>query len=363
MARVVLYTDATEIGGAEVSLARLIEHLGPGAEPVLAGVDEAVVTWIGAHRPGMETNVLQPVSRKWDLPAVRRHVRGLGGLRPQVLQLNLRQPWSCQYALVAGWLLPVPVVALQHSSLDAHNASQRALVRALARRISAHVAVSHHLAAQVERLWRLPAGRVRVIYPDPGAASGRPGDRNPGAGPSGLQRAGPTIAAVGRLSREKGFDLAVQAVANVPGARLVIIGEGPERAHLEGLVASLGLQDRVALPGWRERPFESACAFDVAVVPSRLESFGLTAVEAMLAGLPVVATRAGGLPEVIVDGRTGVLVDPEDVEQLASAVAGLLSDPRRRVEMAAAARADVEHRFTPGSMARAFEALYAALLA
>ena len=161
--------------------------------------------------------------------------------------------------------------------------------------------------------------------------------------------------------RLKRVDDAVTALAEVVRTRpavLVLVGDGPERANVEALVASLGLAGRVAFLG--ERPdlgplFSQA---DLFLLPSEQESFGLAALEALASGVPVVASRVGGLPEVIRDGTTGLLVPPHAPEAIAAAVLALLEDEPRRAAMGRAAREDAAERFRPEPVVDRFEAIY-----
>jgi glycosyltransferase involved in cell wall biosynthesis len=134
------------------------------------------------------------------------------------------------------------------------------------------------------------------------------------------------VLAVGRLSREKGFDVLVEAFAEVargePSLALVIVGDGPERGHLESRVRELGVAPRVRFAGAvtkaEVRPYYRGCAF--LAVPSRWEGAGSVVWEAFVHGKPVVASRVGGLPELVIHGTTGLLVPPGDTHQLAQAV-------------------------------------------
>jgi glycosyltransferase involved in cell wall biosynthesis len=134
------------------------------------------------------------------------------------------------------------------------------------------------------------------------------------------------LLAICRLEPQKGVDVAIRALTELPGAQLVVLGEGPERTKLEQLAESLNVP--VHLPGrlpdvaaWLHRA-------DVLVHPVRWEGFGLALLEAMLASLPVVATRVSSIPEIVVDGETGVLVPPDDTFALADAVRRVLDHPR-----------------------------------
>ena len=159
----------------------------------------------------------------------------------------------------------------------------------------------------------------------------------------------PRLLVVSRLTPEKGVDIALSAFARVrsafPGARLVIGGDGPERERLRRRSDDLGIGDAVVFPG-RVAPAEVLGLLDAAslvLVPSRAETFGLVAVEAALMQRPVVASRVGGLREVVADGLTGLLVPADDAGAMAEAAIALLGDEARcrRLGMAARARAQV----------------------
>ena len=141
----------------------------------------------------------------------------------------------------------------------------------------------------------------------------------------------------------------------------MIVGDGPERERLERLAASLGIAQRVAFEGWQSDARDFLTTFDVFVLPSRFEGFPLVLLEAMLAGLPVVATDVGSVAEAVQDGETGLLVPPDDVQALNEALHTLLDDPDLRRKLGDAGRARALE-FSPARMAREFEALYAEVL-
>jgi glycosyltransferase involved in cell wall biosynthesis len=179
----------------------------------------------------------------------------------------------------------------------------------------------------------------------------------------------PRLACVGRLARDKGFDLAVRALAEVirryPSARLCLAGDGPERASLAALATRLGVAHAVDFPGWSDRSAQLARVFDlisnstIIVVPSRwMEPFGLAALHAAQCGRPVVASRTGGLLDIVEDGVTGLLVEREDAAGLASAICALLSGPDRTREMGLAARRRAAGRFAWEPFVVAHDTLY-----
>jgi glycosyltransferase involved in cell wall biosynthesis len=165
-----------------------------------------------------------------------------------------------------------------------------------------------------------------------------------GAAPAALPAppGAPRLLALGRLHRNKGFDVLLRALALLPGAHLSLAGEGPERAALEALAREGGVADRVSFLGWREDTGALLAACDVFVCPSRHEPLGNVVLEAWSAARPVVAAAVQGPCEIMRDGETGLLVPPEAPEPLAAAVAALLADAPRRAALAAAGRAEFE---------------------
>lgn len=178
----------------------------------------------------------------------------------------------------------------------------------------------------------------------------------------------PYLLCLGRLAPEKGFDLALAAFASIsrqfPGARMIVAGDGPARGALERQAAALGIADRVEFVGWvhPERVSELINTTTLLMMPSRLESLPLAALQGGMLARPIIATRTGGIPEVVVDHVTGLLVEPEDGAALAEAVAFLLSHPDTAVRMGEAARMRVQTFFAWKPHVDAYDALYRRLI-
>lgn len=156
----------------------------------------------------------------------------------------------------------------------------------------------------------------------------------------------------------RGFELATRGT----NARLTLVGEGPDQAAARAVVRELGLGERVLFLGERDALPELLAPADVFVLASSEESFGLSALEAMACGTPVVATRVGGVSEVVDDGVSGLLAAPDDLEGFAARLKELLFDRNRAVAMGAAARVVAETRFARGAVVAQYEALYRRLV-
>ena len=230
-----------------------------------------------------------------------------------------------RYGLFAGTL-----EEFQHPLGSRVEALKRARTQAL-RRARAIVVPSAYLAT-IAGGWGLDPSRISVLpNPAPDIAV-EPTPQPPG-----------TFVFVGRLTRQKALEVAVDAVARVPEARLVVIGDGPDRSRLEAVVRASGAAGRIQLRGALPRPEALAvvAGSTAALLTSAWENFPHTAVEALAAGVPVVSTAVGGVPEIVRDGLNGLLVPVGDSEAVAAAMARLLHEDGLRQRLATPASGSV----------------------
>jgi colanic acid/amylovoran biosynthesis glycosyltransferase len=176
---------------------------------------------------------------------------------------------------------------------------------------------------------------------------------------------------VGRLVQKKGLDVLIRALAEVSDAHLVVVGDGPERQDLERLVRELGIFHRVAFVGQQghSRVAEELRVAHALVVPSRVAPDGdadatpVVMSEGMAAGVPVIASRLGGLSEHIVSGQNGLLVEPNDVQALAAALRKVLADPDEAARWTEAARSTMLEKLDIRATARRYQELITSALA
>jgi glycosyltransferase involved in cell wall biosynthesis len=353
--RLLAYTDTTALGGADLALAHLLQRLDPAVDVAVVGISPAIVQRVAAGRPASRVDVLEAPRSGHDARALAAHVATIRSFAPDIVHASLASPWSCQYALAASGLVRrrprvVAVYQLPRSSL---NRRQRLVKRLTSIAVTRHVGVGTRTSREIERLLRLRAGAVHTIHngvPDEELeAHERPFP-------------GPVVGAVGRLEPQKGFDIFLQALRDVPRATAVIVGDGEQREELRALAERLGIADRVQWVGWRDDRRSYLPWFDVFVLPSRFEGFPLALLEALLARRAVVATDVGSVAEAVLHEHTGLLVPPDDSKALAGSIARLLEDDGLRERVGTAGRKLVQERFTASHMSRSFERLYEEIL-
>jgi glycosyltransferase involved in cell wall biosynthesis len=190
--------------------------------------------------------------------------------------------------------------------------------------------------------WGLDADRVTVV-PNPAPPVPELPSREALRAELGVE--GPLLAFAGRLTAQKALDVALDALASVPRATLLLLGEGPERSSLERRVAGLGLEGRVRFlgSGSRDDVLRLFRAADAALLTSGWENLPHTVLEALAVGTPVVATAVGGVPEVVRDGENGLLVPAGSPEEVARALTRIVEDQELRKRLQAAAVQSVAH--------------------
>lgn len=362
--RVLYWTDwfLPSIGGVEVFSARLL--------PALARRGHEITVVAGHHRGGLpevmdfmgvtvRRFLFHTVLAAHDVEQIGVMLTRVARLKRQVaadlVHLNTLGP-SVLFHLETSRSKPSPVLLTMHSPVMEDAARPDTLYGRALR--SASWVNCNSQAVRTDLCRSMPELRARssVIYY---------GMEPPGLEPGPPPREEPVILAYGRLVPDKGFDLAIRAFQTVlhrfPRARLVLVGEGPERSKLERLSLELGLAASVQFTG-PVRPEDVPALLDAAsvvVVPSRWdEPFGLVALEAALMARPVVATRAGGLVEVVDHDVTGLLVEKEDVVALAAALVHLLADPVTADRMGRTARLRASERFAWDRCVDEYEQLY-----
>jgi len=230
------------------------------------------------------------------------------------------------------------------------------------------VTVSNAGVQFITKEWRVPERMVKLIYNGVSLYGEFEAQilRNKKRAELGFSEDDIIVGSVGRLSPVKNYRCLIKAFSHVVDkiaqAKLMLIGDGPEKNILKFLIRDLGLESKVKLLGQRSDVKTLLPIMDIFSLSSISEGISISILEAMSASLPVVVTNVGGNPEIVVDGKTGMLVESNNPEALANSIIHLLKNPKKRKEMGRATRNRVEEKFSLEKMVSAYEELYLSLL-
>jgi glycosyltransferase involved in cell wall biosynthesis len=361
--RILLLITLAEVGGAQAYVASLLPALVERFDVIVAahgtGPLRDASAAAGARFVPLE-HVRRPVGAR-DLVGLVELVRLLRRHRPDILHASSSK--AGVLGRLAGFLARVPIrVFTVHGWAFAAYSGVTGRLYRWADRLVRPLTTVTVCVSERERKLGLAA---RTCDPDRTVvirnAVGVAGARRVQA----ARREPPVIVAVGRLKAPKDFLTLVRALGRLTpdSFEAVIIGEGPDRARLEDEIGYLGLEGRVRLAGERRNVPELLAESDIFALASSSEGMPVSVLEAMAAGLPVVASRVGGVPEQVVDGETGLLVDPGDPQDFAEALAMLVGDGELRRRLGAAGRARAEKEFDLEPFRRAHLELYSRELA
>jgi len=331
------------VSALDQSMFRCELALSLGRSPA-GGEDE--LAWYGAHDvPVYEVPMRRGIAPFADLAALWRLARLIRRARPDLIHAHSSKAGFL--ARLAGGCCGVPVVYTPHAFafLAAEGPHRRRLYRRLERLVRGHTAAL--IAVSEEEVWEalglgFDPSRVTLI---------RNGVRTVDVGPVIIRESGElTVGFFGRLVRQKGPDLLLEAAADVVArlshVRFRFFGEGALGPALRKRTEALGLEEHVRFEG-ECLPHEAVARMretDVVAVPSRWEGCPYVVLEAHQAGVPVVAAKVGGIPELVRNGADGVLVEAENVDALCDALLSLLRDPSKRKRLAEAGRVSVAGR-------------------
>jgi glycosyltransferase involved in cell wall biosynthesis len=361
--RILLLITLAEIGGAQSYVAALLPGLRRDFDVVVAAYGPGPLREAAAAN-GVRfiplRHVRRPISPWRDPAGLVELVRLLRRERPDILHASSSKAGILGRlaALLAG--VPIRIFTVHGWAFSAHSGAASTLYhwadRLMMPLTTVTICVSDHSRARGVEAGTCTAEETAVI-PNAVDLQAAPAARR--------DRDRPVLVAVGRLQAPKDFLTLVRAVALLePGSvDTLVVGEGPDRIDLEAEIRRLGIGERVQLLGERRDVPELLAGADMFVLSSASEGMPVSVLEAMAASLPVVGSRVGGVPELVVEGETGLLVEPGNVGELAAAIDRLLADPGLRGQLGEAGRERVKLHFALDPFRRAHVELYSRELA
>jgi glycosyltransferase involved in cell wall biosynthesis len=373
MVNICYMVDAPYAGGAERYIALLARSLDRAhfRVSVFARRAPGLAGWLG----DLETQGVQTVAVPIDLPfhpgSIPRVVESIRSLAPHVVHVNMPGPYDAQM----GLLLPIAraagaarVIVTEHLPMV-----ERLWKRAFVKRISycwldRMLTVCEANVPFLVGCQGVPPEKITVVHNalpieyGAGRAGWRPGVRSE----LGIEDGQVAVCIVGSLIKRKGHALLIDALSGIGALpwRLVVVGDGEERSACERQLRTRELLGRALMVGHQSTGAVERLlsGMDLMAVPSLMEAFPYTILEAMACGLPVVASRIYGIPEAAVEGETALLVDPGDRDALAGALARLISDAALRERLGRSGRARFERAFTLDGHTRRMQSMYLELI-
>ncbi|MGI6452587.1 MAG: glycosyltransferase family 4 protein [Syntrophomonadaceae bacterium] len=366
--RVLHVIGGGEVGGAEELVLTLMKLLNPEKyEPCLLCLCEGPFSFL-AEKEGF-FSVQIPMRNRLDLATVTPVREFLWA--HDIKLVHTHGVRANLVGRIAAKREKIPVVTTFHSVLryDYDSYLKALLAKYLTMLTNSYthqfIAISGIIQEEIGRMG-VPRDKISVIH------NGLDTTRFKAAGSPehikemlGLKPDWPTISMIARLHPVKGHQFLLEAAQemrdNGLNPQFLLVGEGVHRKPIEKMIARLGLQDSVVMTGYYESVEDIYAVSDILCVPSIMEGLGLVILEAMYFGVPVVASKIGGIPEIIEDGVDGLLVPPRDHQALAQALSRLLQNPGLAAEIALKGREKVS-QFTMENMARQVEQVYEQVL-
>lgn len=367
MPKIVFIVESLDVGGTELSLLKWLRHCDRTAfEPSVISFRKGALM-----KELEELNVHTTVIHKkfpFDVSFFYRLVRKLAKMKPDVVHCRNGIP-AISYGVLAARMADIPVISSVHGRTHYLRQDLKTWlwfkIMGLSRDI---IAVTGGIKEEISRYGGIAPEKIRVIYngidiqPDMTCRTGKDAMR----AACGLENDRFVIGAVGNLRPIKGQKYLLQAMPEilrrVGNARLVLIGQGQEEQNLKNLARELGVEDKIHFLGYKKNASEMIGMFDVFVLPSLSEGFPNVLLEAMMAQVPVVATRVGGVGEIVTDGQEALLVDHSDSGALARAVVRIAENPVLRESISANAFQRVKDQFDIRTTLARYDAAYLSLI-
>jgi len=367
--KVLIFAQSEAWGGMENHLLALTMDLAATREywPVVAmvrlpGTAEGFDVLAAKGIPVMHLSGVNDFSWR----ALIKSLWWLRRIRPEIAHFMSGGPGALPCPTLAAALLCLPYLLTEHGCFGEHitppSVWEKWIERWVARRAVATVCVSNEVRRRLAQVYGVPEERMTVIHNGVDLKEfGDCGTRIAEGGSREKEKPKVIICAA-RLDRWKGQRYLIEAMSGLSDAELWLAGDGETRSDLEQQVAKLGLGGRVKFLGQRPDVPQLLLQADMFCLPTLTEGLPFCVIEAMATRLPVVATRVGGLPELVAEGETGFLVESKDPAALRDRLGRLLADPALRQRMGAAGRRRVEEQFSLSTMLRRTREIYESVL-
>lgn len=374
MPKILLYTDTPQTGGAELQMFLLAKFLNKEKfTPILACSNySSLDKWVeNFDKEGIEVVRLK-VSHKHDPRHLLQLKKVIKEKEIDILHAHVWNPASCRYAYMAAKSRKIELVTTEHDPFKLSFIKDLFKKRSLktAKKV---ITVSEQNAKTLKDLYPQFSKKIKVIHNGIDTTWWqsqilRFTDKERKEIKEEVFHAKENtliITTIAELHERKGLKYLINAIAilveKFSNIKLVIIGEGKERDKLKLQIKKLKLEKNISLIGHQQKIPKLLKASDIFALPSRREAFGLVNAEAMISELPVVATKAGGIPEIVADGKTGLLVEPENAKDLAAALDKLISSESERQKLGQAGKERVLKHFDAKKMAEQYEKIYESL--
>jgi glycosyltransferase involved in cell wall biosynthesis len=356
------------LGGKEARAVALMNAFGDAAKhTIVSGLPDE----LGARdaiAKGIRYEIAQDAPPLTGKPSVRRYEAIAGYMRR--FDLVLTYNWGAIDGVMARRVYPKGAPPLVHHE-DGFNADEarglkieRNIYRRIALSAADALAVPSHILEGIARqTWKQPAERVHRI---PNGIDTMLYARDPD--PKGIpgfvrQPKEIVVGALAGLRTVKNLPMLVRAMGGIPNRfRLVIVGEGPERANIMQAAAAMGIADRLVMPGFLERPYNYIRHFDIVALSSLSEQAPISVLEGMAAGLPIASLRVGDVPMMVSEPNRPFIADAPNEVRLRDVIQALIAHPELRAQAGAANQARVRAEFDQAQMVARYKALYEQVL-
>ena len=383
--KILFFTDTPLSGGAELQMFLLAKFLDKKKfTPIVCLGPYPTLDKLAQNLQNFEIRTIRlAVKNKNDSKQIKLIKEIIKNEEIDLMHVHLWNPASGRFALLAGKSANIPIIVTEHDPFEI-NFIKNLFKKFTLENISKIIAISHDNKKLLEKLYPQHAKKIKVIHNGIDLTWWKsqflslnkntirdiredmfniPHSEEEDRPMKDTSLVGLTVA---ELHPRKGIHILLHAIQllikelpeNKRNIRFSIAGDGPQRETLEKLIEKRGLTEYVTLLGRQKKIPHLMKSADFFVLPSVREAFGLVNLEAMISGLPVIATKTGGIPEIIENDKTGLLVTPESAEELKEAIKKLISSKLLRDHLSKSGKAEVTKNFSAEKMAKEYEKIY-----